>query len=41
MKIMHRIYKNIAVLLLMTPLLRAQSPDDHQLILQLAEEVRE
>jgi len=40
-KIMHRIYKNIAVLLLMTPLLRAQSPDDHQLILQLAEEVRE
>jgi hypothetical protein len=38
---MLRIYKNIAMLLLTTPLLWAQAPDDHQLILQLAEEVRE
>ena len=38
---MLRLSKNIAMLLLMTPLLRAQAPDDHQLILQLAEEVRE
>jgi len=40
-KIMLRLSKKITMLLLLTPLLRAQAPDDHQLILQLAEEVRE
>lgn len=38
---MLHISKKIALLLLLTPLVRAQAPDDHQLILQLAEEVRE
>ena len=38
---MLRLSKKITMLLLLTPLLRAQAPDDHQLILQLAEEVRE
>ena len=38
---MLRLSKHIAILLLITPLARAQAPDDHQLILQLAEEVRE
>src|SRR6185437_12922325 len=38
---MHRLSKNFAVLLMITPLLlRAQATDDHQLILQLADEVR-